>query len=291
MALQVKTFSLSQLTLASATNFHDRVNKAIVEATAAALHLETLATSYDEVVKKLLSVVNRQAAYITTEQLASLDKERDYGVGTIHNVVDANRNSLVKAKRDAAAALIPQLVNYRKIRYSEYSKQTIEVRGMLTQLRLAKNATAVAALGIEDEMDAVEAANEAFDQAFEQRTQEAKVRADQSEVKSKEVLDEAYEIYKQICQIVNAYAIVQPTDEINTFIEKVNGYVQSFSEIIDGNTSGGSTEEQPGTPSEETPENPDGEGGEQTTPTEPDDDTEGPVPGEDTDGDGSPEVV
>ena len=127
---------------------------------------------------------------------------------------------------------------------------------------MKSNAEAVAALGLEAEIDALEAANNAFDEAFEQRTQEAAAHADLSDLDSKELLDDAARIYAEIVQTVNAYAIVQPTDEINAFIQTVNGYVVSFSEIIDGGTSGGSTGDEPTDPTDPTePTDPDEEDG------------------------------
>lgn len=38
--------------------------------------------------------------------------------------------------------------------------------------------------------------------------------------------------------LVNAYAVVQPTDVINTFIGNVNGVVAAFSRIAGSTTSG-----------------------------------------------------
>ena len=40
-------------------------------------------------------------------------------------------------------------------------------------------------------------------------------------------------------QTVNAYAIVQPTDEINAFIDKLNGLTGSLASVSGGTASGG----------------------------------------------------
>ena len=261
MAVQIRTFAISQLTIGAAGNFHDRVYKAIETATPAALHVETLAPAYKAVIDKIASVVNRQRAYVSTETLQSLDITRDNGCRTVINIADASKTSLVPEKNAASAHLRPQLSSYKKTPYHEYAKQTLEIRGMINALRDPANAEAVAALGLEAEIDALEAANNAFDEAFEQRTQEAAAHADLSDLDSKALANEANRIYAEITQTVNAYAIVQPTDEINTFIQTVNGYVVSFSEIIDSGSSGGSTGDEPTDPTDP------------TEPTDPDDDS------------------
>ena len=163
MATQIRTFAISRLTIGAAGNFHDRTYKAIEATTAEALHVETLAPAYKKVVDQLASIVNRQRSYITTETLEALDKRRDNGVGSIHNQVDATKNCLVDEKREASAHLRPQLSSYKQIRFHEYAKQTLEVRGMIGVLRDPSNTASVTALGLEADIDALEAANEAFD--------------------------------------------------------------------------------------------------------------------------------
>ena len=49
---------------------------------------------------------------------------------------------------------------------------------------------------------------------------------------------------------MNAYALIQPTDEINDFIERVNGIVALYANIAGGSASGGGTTEDPTTPGE-----------------------------------------
>ena len=44
-------------------------------------------------------------------------------------------------------------------------------------------------------------------------------------------------------QVVNAYAIVQPTDELLAFINEVNGLVEVYAQIANGSTSGGTSPE------------------------------------------------
>lgn len=241
MATQIRTFAISRLTIGAAGNFHDRVRKAIEAATAEALHIEALAPAYNKIVGQLATIVNRQRSYITTDTLEALDKRRDNGVGSIHNQVDATKNCLVDEKREASAHLRPQLSSYKQIRFHEYAKQTLEVRGMIGVLRDPSNTASVTALGLEADIDALEAANEAFDEAFELRTQEAAAHAAVSDLRSADLIDEAATLYDEITRIVNAYAIVQPTDEITGFINTVNGYVSSFSEIVNGGTSSGTT--------------------------------------------------
>lgn len=280
MAEQIKSFGMSQLSIGATSDFHTHVYGLIEAATPAVLHVEELAVRYKQAKETLAGVVNRRTAYVSTAQLREADNTRDNGAGTIINVVGAHEKSLIAAKREAALRLQAELAPYRQIRYHEYSKQTAEGRGMIAVLREADNAAAVTLLGLDDEVDAFEEANNAFEELFKRKAAEESERMPVKDLDSFEVVKEANTLYEQITQIVNAYAIVSPTDEINAFIKDVNGFVGVFARIASGGTSGGTatTEPEP-TPGEEGGETPGGE--------EPDPETPEPG-GEETD---SPSVI
>ena len=107
---------------------------------------------------------------------------------------------------------------------------------------LDAEAEAVATLGLTEEVEAVREANAAFDTEFQKKTEEMSARMVQSDVKSEDAVAEANALYEDIVQTVNAYAIVQPTDEINTFIASVNGLVGPYSGIAGSSSKGGKAE-------------------------------------------------
>ena len=122
------------------------------------------------------------------------------------------------------------------LRNHEYTKQTAEVRGMLVMLDA--QADAVTMLGLSLEVEALRKANATFDTQYYTRTAESGARMAQSNVKSEEVVEKVNKLYNEIVMLVNAYAVVQPTDTINTFIGNVNGAVAAFSRIAGSSTSG-----------------------------------------------------
>ena len=107
---------------------------------------------------------------------------------------------------------------------------------------LDAEAEAVATLGLTEEVEAVREANAAFDTEFQRGAGEMSARMVQSDVKSEDAVEEANALYEDIVQTVNAYAIVQPTDEINTFIASVNGLVGTYSGIAGSSSKGGKAE-------------------------------------------------
>ena len=177
---------------------------------------------------------------------------RDNAVGTISSVVIAYQTTPVEDKRQAAMLLDPQLAAYKGIRKHEYSKETAEIKGMLGVLQAEENQAAVTLLGLDAEVAALAEANAAFEAAFLGKAQEKSARMDVEDLDSEQVVDQANALYDQIVQTVNAYAIVQPTDELLAFINDLNGIVGIYADIVDGTTSGGSTPD--GSDPEPTPE-------------------------------------
>ena len=71
----------------------------------------------------------------------------------------------------------------------------------------------------------------------------------------------ANNLYDQIVQVVNAYAIVSPTDEIEGFIDQLNATVAVYAAMIDSTPSSPTTPTDPTDPSEPTDPDGDGDGG------------------------------
>ena len=208
------------MTIGSCSDFHTQVNKLITAATPAVLHVAEKAAAYSDSTALLASIVNRQRSFIATASLAEIDRTRDNAAGVISNVTSAYLTSPVAEKREAAMLLSPQLSAYRG----------------------TENAAAVATLGLTEEVEALREANAAFEAKFLEKTEEMSARMAQSDVKSEDAVAEANALYQDIVQTVNAYAIVQPTDEINSFIASVNGLVGTYSGIAGSSSKGGKAE-------------------------------------------------
>lgn len=236
MANQIQSFGMSKMTIGSCNDFHNRVNTFIQTATPAALHIESQATAYAEAIKTLDSIVNRERAFVSTKALREADLVRDSAAGVISQVINACLTSPVAERKAAAQLLDVKMSPYRGIRNHEYTKQTAEVRGMLVMLDA--QADAVTMLGLSLEVEALRKANATFDTQYYTRTAESGARMAQSNVKSEEVVEKVNKLYNEIVMLVNAYAVVQPTDAINTFIGNVNGAVAAFSRIAGSSTSG-----------------------------------------------------
>lgn len=258
MATQIRSFGMSQMTIGSCSDFHSKVLGFIATATPAALHIEGKVPGYTTAVETLASIVNRQRAFVATAGMKETDAVRDSAAGVISNVTNAYLTSPVAEKSAAAHLLAPQLSPYKGIRNHEYTKQTAEVKGMLAMLNQTDNKAAITTLGLTEEVKALGTANAAFEAAFLDKTAEMSNRMVESDTKSASVVADAGTLYTDITQTVNAYAIVQPSEAITTFIANINGLVGTYSHIAGSKNNGGTASDGGNTdPGENPDENPD----------------------------------
>ena len=222
---------MTDLTVGACCNFHVTGIQCMNEATPAALHIEDLFGIYAPKVDILSSIVNRKRSYVKTLDLQATDRTRDNAIGAINSVVNAFRTTPVEEKKAAALRLYQELSPYRGIGAHEYNKETAEIRGMLALLDEEENKACIATLGLTEEVEVLGEANAAFETAFKERLKEKNEVSELEDIDTEDLVAEVNDLYAQIRERVNAYAIVQPTDEINSFIDNMNGLVKSLADV------------------------------------------------------------
>ncbi len=238
---------MSDMTIGATCEYHTSVNKIIVRESAVALHIEQQAARYQERLAVLQSIVNRRRKLASTAQLKELDYNRDLGLGLAGTVIRAYRTSLVPLKREAALRLIIVIDDYKGIHTHEYRKQTAEMRGMLAELAKPEHAADLAILGLTEDVAALAEVHQAFEDALMGKMAELEDHVVQGDIESEDLVEEINGIYEEIVQVVNAYAIIQPSEANSAFIKSVNGIVEGYSDFGEGNTSGGTAPDAGGT--------------------------------------------
>ena len=236
MTQQLRKFTISRMTIGACADFHVTVVKHIMLTTPEVLHIEDKIAAYREKVKVLESIVNRKRSFRTTPGMRAIDKTRDSVIGSINGVVNVMRTSAIEEKRLAAQQLYQDLLPYRGIGRHELHKETSEVRSMLNVLGSEENKAAIQLLGLTQEVELLRKTNEDLSEMFDERYREVSRVLKQSDIKSDELKRELSKLYLSIAHTINAYAIVQPSDEINSFIDIINGLIGSMAAINDGSS-------------------------------------------------------
>lgn len=257
---QILSLALTSPSLGTHLEFHTQVNSFIELATAAALKVESQAAQYAELVAQEAMVVNRPTAQRYTEQLAESDRRRDDASSVVLNIIKAQVRSIDPDKRAAAQELRAVIAPYNDLALQAYLKETAMMRGLGNALKEEKNAPLVTLLGLDEDIDLMLTANDDFEALYQKSQEEAVTRQQLEAIDTKELRKQVDTVYQQIVLIVNAFAIASPSDEINAFIDNVNGLIYRVQQEMDKTHSTGTPADP--TPDEggETPE-PGGDGG------------------------------
>ena len=252
---QILPIGLTGLPGGTHMQFHDQANSYIIEATAAALHVEAQAALYASLLKQEAAIINRPSSQRYTQLLADADTRRDNGLMVVLNLIKAHQRSIDDEKYRAAAQLASVIAPYNTAYSNSYMKETAEIKGLVASLRSAENAPLVALLGIEAEVDLLDEANTAFEEIHRLSQEDAQQRQTLEGIDTKELRGQVDACYQQIVLVVNAFAIASPSDELDAFIDSVNGPIyRTQQEASHSHSTSGSTADTGTDTPEPTPE-------------------------------------
>lgn len=233
MGIRINTFAVSHMDIGTTCNFHRNVNEEIKKATPEVLHIEDKAENYNRLCEKLQLIVNRATTFVSTKKLKVQDRIRCNYVGVINNVSLDHVTNPNTEKRKAARLLKAVLSPYFGIGRHKYAQKTAEIKSMVARLKEPENAAAAELLGLTTEVEGLEEANKLFSQTIGFKADEYTARQDQKDIDSRILCRQANAAFNEIIKIVNAFAIVQTSEALEQFIDKINGYVALYSSIID----------------------------------------------------------
>ena len=259
MTNQVPTAPLTTLTVGAHCNFHTQVANLGTAMDPEALHIADVFTRYSQAVEVEASIVNRQTTFIATEEMKQADKMRDDMISVIKAVINAHQYTHIEAKKTAYNVLYAVFAPYRDIRTHEFSRQTAEVEGLVAEFQKTENAAHVTTLALTQEVEKLAEANAIFSIEMQKKSMEMAERMPEKDIDTATARAECDRLYTEMVAIVNAYALIQPSEAINNFVTQLTGIVETF-RLIAANTGKSQKKEDAGT----TPETP----AEPTPPTE-----------------------
>ena len=244
LAKQIGSVSKTALTNAGHMNMNNEIYARILDTTVAALHLEALAPGYKECIDREAECVNRVTKSASTAQLEAKDKERDKTLQFIYSMNGSYKVCPDETLRTPALLVDSVLRAYDKIYAKAYAEETALIDGLLLDL-----------------------ANDAYKALDITRTDEYSARVKTDTTKARKATDETLDL---IIQRVNAYAVLEPTEAINAFIDTVNQIFRKYKNLIaakGGPTSPSKSDDKP-YPTPDPAPDPENPGGDSESPDE-----------------------
>ena len=202
----INTFSISKLNNAEVTGFYINVQKAITTADASKLGLTEVMTPYSTTLEKLIDQVYTTTGSEFTAAMLEADVKRDQTYKRIRlrlqMVEVAEDNPSIKAVKDVVKTHL--LAKYTsKVPQLPYQEESAILQGFIYDLNDKLGSNGINALGISDDMAALEDANDTFIAAYNQRATE---RAEGDTGLTVKLRQEMYALYQQVCFVTQYLA-------------------------------------------------------------------------------------
>lgn len=133
------------------------------------------------------------------------------------------------AFQSAARTVDAVLRAYDKLYSKAYAEETALIDGLLADLAKPEVATALQTLHLETYVTQLKTQNGEYKTLDASRTDEYTARVKTDTSKARKATDETLDL---VVQRVNAYAVLEPTDVINGFIDTVNQIFRKYKDLI-----------------------------------------------------------
>jgi hypothetical protein len=269
----INPFSISKLNNAEYTGLMINIQKAITTNDPTKLGLVEVLPNFGTTLQKLIDQVYTTSGSEFTAAMLNADDKRDQTYKRIRlrlqMVEVAEDNPAIKAVKDVVKAHL--LSKYTsKVPQLPYQEESAILRGFIFDLNDKLGEDGIAALGIADDMTALEDANNAFIAAYNSRATE---RAEGDTGLTVKLRQEMYALYQQVCFVTQYLA--NSTETANAekatacqaFIAVLNVLLADAKKRYNQRTNNGTDEEgeggntNPDDSSDTTPDDESGEGG------------------------------
>lgn len=235
---QVKSFSISRLLTGASCQFHSTTLALVKEVTPAKLHIEDLLPLYETSVDKYLSAINKSRRLANTKEITDADKARDYNTRILFKIVKSLQRDPVD---NHTGNLLWTIISpYEGIWDNEINKQTSQIKGLLRDIKAGISEEILKEVGLSKYILATENYNGEVEFQMDIRIKNEAIKENINTKKQAHIVDN---LYLEIIQKINAFAIAVPSEDINEFILNQNANIDEYKRVISGMRPGGTGNE------------------------------------------------
>ena len=232
MKPKMKRFAVTHLSLGAHTTFHRQFLDLLEPLKGMNAQLDALIETYRRAVATEERIVNRMQSFVETPALREADRRRDRLAGIIATTIRAHLSNPLDHRRQAADVLDVVFSPFRGLWRRGYTQSSAEYRNLVKALRSEAAAPAVATLGLGEEVEALAQAQEAFTDVFLRKAGSMSRRMELSDIDTRQTRRRADATYRDIVRLMDACALVAPTDALTEAIGLYNGLADVMKDII-----------------------------------------------------------
>jgi len=186
---------------------------------------DTAYTNLEQKSEKYRQSINKRRYSELTDEMVSLDKNRDSLSSGMRKYVASQLDSPVVSMSDAALKVQRVLDRFVGVEVLSFGDESVNLRNMVTELRATGLQASVTTLNLKPWIDAIETANEAFESKIRERGDDVVAI---HEVKSASVLRrELEQALRDYFEFVHALVILKKTDDLKNFEKRLYERVEA----------------------------------------------------------------
>ncbi len=165
-------------------------------------------------------------------KLVELDTQRDQAIVCLRMISEGYVRHPNEALQTAGEQVIECINKYGTRLYNlNYSAETAALKNVVRDLQtIPAYAQAIEAMHLEEVVNEMKKANQAFEKVFIQRLEETSKEEPQS---TRELVQSTSEAYRTLVKHVEARATLAPSTEYTLFINHFNENIEHFNQIIE----------------------------------------------------------
>nr|WP_129731958.1 DUF6261 family protein [Parabacteroides goldsteinii] len=167
----------------------------------------------------LADVVNETRIAQETEEATVHEKNRDSLVVYITTRISRAGTLPLEAERDAGRFLYKVIKPYIGIARLPVAQESVQIQGLLIDLRKAENTTHVTTLGLDAYLAELEKENNAYIALTSTRTQNRAANKKESGETIRKRLDAQYE---DLVMLAQSFSVAVPSEKATTFVNNLN---------------------------------------------------------------------
>ena len=237
---QIAVFHLTRLLAAASLEFHNSVLGIVSAFGGVVASLGNLTDQYRDAIELQQRAANKERGLSNTQAINEKDEARDAFLSRFFKAVSDFARSPIADEKAAAQTVNAAVSRFRGLTGYERNKQTGEIRTMLIALRQPAVWDAADVLGLHRLIEQIETANTDFETEMNIRI-EAEAQKEKLNFAEQRKATEA--VYAQIVQKINAVSVVQPTDETDNCIDRLNALIDEYNRTIASMRAGGTGNE------------------------------------------------
>ncbi|HBX45276.1 DUF6261 family protein [Limibacterium fermenti] len=221
---KIDSFNITHLNNSEHTGFHTSVHGFMTQAGLENIGAVELDPPYKSAIDIMQDLVHRSTRSPYTPEKDVLDSDRDDGTEYVIDRIYAALKSPIAAEREAATALVPIVSPYKGIASRPKGQESVDIKGMILDLRAPGVAAHVTTLTLDAAIDALEVLNNRYVEIDKLVVVEKPAYAETQE--KRKAIDD---LYRQIADRAYATALLTPNDKVAEFIRNVNNLIRQTS--------------------------------------------------------------